>query len=280
MNLVRVAMLGLLATGCGRTSPFFDYQDLDIFGDVEDPITEGCGKVDYLFVIDNSASMADYQRRLVQNFPTFIEGVQRSQDTLDSVHVGVVTTDAYAGNQGPCDQLGDLVIRTGGYNSSAKQCGPFAEGHPYMTEADDLAESFACAAQVGTQGADMEKPMAAVGYALADRKLGEGGCNEGFIRDDALLVIAVITDEDEPELVDFAYERAVQAKHGLSDNVVAVALVVNPGGPCLPHGHSRIAHGVTEFAQSFEHSFVGPICDEDYAPTFESAVGVVQSACG
>ncbi|MBL4686891.1 MAG: hypothetical protein JKY37_20010 [Nannocystaceae bacterium] len=278
--MARSLMLGLAVAGCGRTSPFLDYDEFDIFPAIKDPITEGCGKVDYLFVIDNSASMADYQRRLVQNFSTFIEGVQRSQDTLDSVHVGVVTTDNYAGNPAPCDQLGDLVVGTEGYNSSESQCGPYTEGHPYMTESDDLAASFACAAQVGTQGSDQERPLAAVGYALNADKLREGGCNAGFIRDDALLVIAVITDEDEPEVVDFAYERAVEAKNGLSDNVVAVALVVTPDGPCLPHGHPRVGHGIAQFARSFEHSFVGPICDDDYGPTFAAAVAVVQSACG
>lgn len=271
--------LGLLAAGCGRTAAFIDYEDLDVFG-ADDPITDGCSKVDYLFVIDNSASMDIYQRRLVQNFPALINGVQRSQESLDSVHVGVLTTDGYLGNPQGCTMIGDLVTRTRGHNSSEATCGPFADGHNFMTENDDLETAFACTAQVGTQGSVREAPLLAIGSALQPHKLAAGACNAGFLRDDALLVIAIITDEDDPGLVEFAYERAVEAKHGYADNVVAVAIVVEPDGPCVEVGHSTEAHAITEFTNYFQHSFIGAICAEDYGPTFDDAVSVVQAACG
>ena len=272
--------MALLSVGCGRTAPLFDYQDFEIFPELDDPIVDGCNKVDYLFVIDNSASMGPYQKRLVENFGTFVEGVQRSQDSLDSVHVGVLTTDAYAPNADGCSSLGDLVTRTGGYNSSTSACEPFEAGHRYMTEADDLAAAFECTAKVGTEGSTSEQPLAAIGSALRDTKLAEGGCNAGFLRDDALLVIVVVTDEDEESPIDFAYERVVDAKHGWDDNVVVVTLTLDEGGPCVPQGHSGFSHQVNDFAAAFEHSFAGSICAEDYAPTFEAAIDVVQNACG
>lgn len=276
-----MVLVALMAMGCGRTAPLFDYQDFeDVFPELDDPIVDGCNKVDYLFVIDNSASMGPYQRRLVENFGTFIEGVQRSQDSLDSVHVGVLTTDAYSPNANGCTGLGDLVTRTGGYNSSTSECGPFAAGNRYMTEEDDLAEAFECTAKVGTEGSNSEQPLAVIGYALNDNKLAQGGCNEGFLRDDALLVIVVVTDEDDPSPIDFAYERVVEAKNGWDDNVVVVTLTVDQGGPCSTGGHSGYSFQVNSFAGAFEHSFVGSICADDYAPTFQSAVDVVQNACG
>lgn len=279
-----MVVLGLVAlVGCGRTSPFFLYDDVDVLPQVEDdPITDGCDKVDYLFVIDNSASMADYQRRLVNNFPTFVRGVERTQDALSSVHVGVVTTDRYLGNPEECRELGDLVTQTRGYNSSNETCGPYAEGHRFMTEKDDLDEAFACAAQVGTEGSTEEGPLRAIGYGLNSARLSDGACNAGFIREDALLVLVIVTDEDEEEgsMIDFAYERAVSVKNGRDDNVVAVTIALAPDGPCTPFGYAKIGTNVTSFAQSFEHSFVGPVCADDYGPTFEAAVDVVQRACG
>lgn len=277
----RVAGMALLVAtlGCGRTSPFLSEDEIE--GELleSDPIVGGCDKVDYLFVVDNSASMHTYQRRIAQNFATFIDGVQHSQGTLDSVHVGVITTDAYGFNPGECGGLGDLVTHTGGYNSSETACGPFTEGHPYMTEADDLEAAFSCAAKVGTQGEDFERPLQAIGAALNPAKLKPGGCNAGFVRDDALLVIVILTDEDDEDGVAFAYDRAVAAKHGHDDNVVVVTLANIPGGQCTPHGYGRAGHLVTEFTQAFQHSFVGGICAEDYAPAFLAAVDRVQVAC-
>ena len=281
MRKTGLVLAALLAMGCGRTAPLFDYQDFeDAFPQLDDPIVDGCNKVDYLFVIDNSASMAPYQERLVENFGTFVEGVQRSQDSLDSVHVGVLTTDAYIGNASECNSLGDLVTRTGGYNSSASECGPFDAGQRYMTEEDDLAAAFEGTAKVGTEGSDSEQPLAVIDHALREHKLAEGGCNEGFLRDDALLVLVVVTDEDDPSPMDFAYDRVVEAKQGWDDNVVVVTLTVNQGGPCSTGGHSGYSYQVNSFADAFEHSFVGSICADDYAPTFQSAVDVVQNACG
>ena len=245
----------------------------------EDPIVDGCNKVDYLFVIDNSASMGPYQTRVVENFSTFVEGVRESQ-TSTSVHVGVVTTDGYAGNPSECGDLGDLVTSTSGHNSSWAQCGPYAEGHRYMTDADPLESAFACTAQVGTTGSTSERTLSAIGTALSNRSRSPGACNEGFLRDDALLIIVIVTDEDDPSAVEFAYNRAVDAKHGYDDNVVVVALVIPPGGSCEHHGHSGPAANIISFAESFEHSFIGGICDDDYAPTFAGALDVIRNACG
>ena len=272
-----VAALGMLAAACGRTSPFLDELEETL---VSDPIVRGCDKVDYLFVIDDSASMADYQRRLAENFATFIDGVQSSQDSLASVHVGVITTAAYPHNPYPCNGLGDLIVHTGGYNSSETQCGPFADGNAYMTEQDDLEAAFSCTAKVGTQGSNHETPLRAIGYALNEKKLEAGGCNAGFVRDDALLVLVSVTDEDDPDTIDFAYPRAVDAKQGHDDNIVVVTLANAPDGPCTPRGYGRTGFRVTEFAEAFEHAFVGAICSEDYAPAFLGAVDVVAQACG
>ena len=268
------------SVGCGRTPfdglerDFLEEADLDLD---EDPVSQGCRKVDYLFVIDNSASMADNQLKLVESFGVFIEGVQRSQATLESVHVGVVTTDAYVASPPECHALGGLVSRTEGHNSSDAECGPYAEGHNYMTERDDLATTFPCAAQVGTSGNNQEYPLEALTSAVTKFQ-GEGECNEGFIRDDALLVVVVVTDEDDPGLLDHRYDKLVDAKGGRSDNVVVVSLVNEPGTDCSLQGHAKVATNLVEFAGYFEHSFVHPVCG-DYAEAFERAIGVVEAAC-
>jgi len=280
-----LASLLLASSSCGRSSAFLLTEAAEAAEAAEtapelngDPIVDGCSKVDYLFVIDNSESMDAYHRRVVQNFSTFVDGVSRSQDSLESLHVGIVTTDAYVGNAERCNGLGDLVTHTAGTHSSEENCGPFAEGYRFMTAEDDLAQTFACAAQVGTDGSGDELPLNALAYALHEDRLAADGCNAGFLRDDALLVVVIVTDEDDDTAVDFAYSRAVEAKHGYEDNIVVVALVIPPPGYSedTPHRH----HNVLAFAESFEHSFVGAVYDEDYGPTFEAALDIVQNACG
>ena len=52
----------------------------------------GCTKVDLLFVVDNSASMGQYQTRLTEEFPTFITAMYDALPTGTDIHVGITTT--------------------------------------------------------------------------------------------------------------------------------------------------------------------------------------------
>jgi hypothetical protein len=279
-----IGMLGLLGMGCGR-SPVVVFDDglLDDLEeeDEEDPVMGGCRKVDYLFVIDNSASMLTYQNELVDSFGVFIDGVEQTQASLESVHLGVVSTDAYAGNTDnpdpSCLALGGLITKTQGHNSSDAQCGPYAEGHGYMTERDDLGATFPCAAQVGTTGNNEERPLEALTSAVID--LDQPGlCNDGFIRDDALLVVVIVSDEDDPGPVQHRYDRLVEAKGGHADNVVVVGLVNEPSTECSLHGHATEAFMLADFISRFTYGFLAPVCG-DYSSTFQQAIAVVEEAC-
>jgi hypothetical protein len=276
-----MAVLAVVSAGCGRGPGFIIHQGQLPTGELdEDPVQGGCDKVDFLFVVDNSPSMGAKQANLAASVPGFVAGLEEALGTLSSIHVGVTTTDAYVHNVQGCDVTGGLIVQTGGHNSSAAACGPYATGHAFMTEADPLEESFGCAIRVGTTGANFERPLTAIMRATSEPLLREGACNEGFLRDDALLVLVVVTDEDEALTADTVYDHVVDAKRGFDDNVVVVALVNEPGGECTPDGaHATYAPGVTGFAESFEHAFVGPVCADDYGPTFQQAIETVQRAC-
>jgi hypothetical protein len=263
------------------------------------PIEDGCGAVDFLFVIDNSGSMYDEQVKLGANFPVFSQGIQSTLENVTSYQVGVVATDAYVHNDAPCGELGDLVISTeGGYDSSNMVCGPYEDGHNFMTEADDLGTSFACAARLGSFGDGFEKPMEAMVRAVGDFHDGPGECNEGFIRDEALLVVVVITDEHDgigdPEGAaassegdpDSWYEAVVAAKGGIEQNAVVMSLInyhADDGdapSPCVPTDPYSDGVNIKHFTQKFgDNGFVGGICQADYGPIFEQAIGVIATAC-
>jgi hypothetical protein len=272
-------------------------------GPVDTSSDAGCRKVDLLFVIDTSGSMADEQINLVQSFPELIEGMRTQLAETMGYHVGVITTDTYVGDLScPPLQDGVLVTRTGGTDSSNMVCDPYASGLRFMTEADDLETKFACAAQVGTEGDGNERPMGALSAALNPTLNADGACNEGFLRDDALLVVVLITDEeDDHEDAGEACEMLPQpgsngeppgwfaavtaAKAGNESSIVVLALVGPQDNPCPTLDKcnggiagAEIAPRILEFTEMFTYGFVGSVC-EPYGPFFNEAISVIKSAC-
>lgn len=274
--------------------------EFDVAGIPDAPgLADGCNAVDFLFIIDSSGSMYDKQVNLVNNFPTFSAQIQKTLENVTSYHVGVLSTDAYAYNDPPCGALGDLVISTvGGIDSSEMVCGPYEEGYNFMTEQDDLDASFACAAQLGTYGDGYEKPLEAMMNAISEPAQEEGMCNEGFLRDDALLVIVIITDEwdgaGDPEgFGSYSigdpqtwYDAVVEAKDGIPQNAVVMSLINYNAGPeddpspCVPLDQYNDGELIKQFTQMFEENgFLGGICSVDYGPTFAQATEVIELAC-
>jgi hypothetical protein len=197
-----------------------------------------------------------------------------------------------------------MVIATGGDDSSNAVCGPYADGHSYMTENDDLDVAFSCAAMVGTDGDSDERPMQTMQAALAPGMNGPGGCNEGFLRDDALLVIVIITDEEDDHEVDGCnqnaypgssgepeqwFEAVVARKAGVEANVVVLALVGPPGPdpavcPVLDKCEggidgAEVAERVASFTTMFTNGIVGRVCEPSFGSFFSEAVGVIAAAC-
>lgn len=276
LSMRRGAFLAIaLAASCGRTAVFERPED----GTLDGPVAHDCEAVDFLFVIDDSESMGDNQAKLVANFDNLIGGIESLIPAVEEVHVGVVTTDGYRFNVEGCQDLGSFVVRTGGIDSSWSECGPYAEGDHYMTEKDDLATSFACAARVGTSGLSDERPLQAAVSALTSGSEEPGSCNGGFLRDDALLVLFFVTDEDAVMSPSLAYEQIVDLKGGDDRNVVVASLVHVTGVGCYDV-HATEAHLLVGFTGLFEHGFVGAICHEDWTPTAAGVSSVIRRACG
>jgi hypothetical protein len=296
--------------GIGEVGDESDKLDTPGGGSMEGPAggdeasSSGCKKVDLLFVIDNSGSMEDEQANLVASFPGFIDGIRNQLADAEGYHVGVITSDLYFDLADPgCLMEGTLITRTSGMGSSNQQCDPYSSGKRFMTEEDDLAAKFACAAQVGIGGDGNERPIQTMLAALSDPMNAPGGCNDGFVRDDALLVVVIITDEEDDhetaaEACDMTalpgsdgeppewYDAVIAAKNGIETNIVVLALVGPTGAdacPALDKCNGGIAGAepadrLIQFTSMFTHGFVGPVCG-NYDPFFAEAVGTIKSAC-
>jgi hypothetical protein len=128
---------------------------------------------DVLWIIDNSYSMLDEQTALVNNFESFIQYFMNSG--LDW-HVGVVSTDMEKNK-----------------HSGRLQA---ASGFTYLDEnSPDPVALFTEMASLGTNGASAESGRAATYAALTDPLLNAD--NKGFYREDAMLSVIVISDEED-----------------------------------------------------------------------------------
>jgi hypothetical protein len=260
--------------------------------DVGTPVEpEPCSKVDILFVIDDSTSMQDEQDALIAAFPQFVGDIESQLSTVASYHVGVVTTDTYHHNSPGCTGLGDLVTQTGGEGSSEEDCAPFASGLRYIDESEpDLAEKFACAAQVGLRGMPGEAQVGAVLGAVNPVNGLPKNCNMGFVRPDALLVVVLISDEDDkpacypsgcvggtPGTPEGWFEELVALKGGVEENVVMLSIVGGPGAfwDC----GVEEAPNIIDFTQRFTHGSVGDICHMDLGQYFSQAIDIVSDGC-
>ncbi len=251
-----------------------------------------CQKVDFLFVIDNSGSMSDEQERLVDGFPGFIESIEESIEQYD-YHLMVVTVDAQppALSTDACDgQFGAGRIST----AEGLSCGLGGEegGTRYAdAQSEDLSEVFECMAAVGTEGSGHEMPIWSMAQALTEQTF-PGGCNEGFLRDDAILVVTFITDEeddadfDSPGGPELWKEVLVSAKHGDEGAIVMLGLLGDtglPDGVCQPFDGggqgAQAAPRLRRFVESFPRGSWTSVCEDDYAPFFNEAVADIGEAC-
>ena len=264
--------------------------DLPMGSDVQ--VDDGCQAVDFLFVIDNSISMQDQQNALKAAFPSFIDTITNTLPTSD-YHIMVVDTDdegrctpdtcnhstcqaadQYAcGNQfEACDDVrGAGVVHPAGEGATNALC-TLQGGNRYIVEGQpDLSGTFECIASVGLAGNPSERPLDGMVEAVSAPLLGPGGCNEGFLRDDAILVVTFLSDDPNVEDVntaEAARNAIVAAKNGNESAIVVLGLI--------PDGQ---AHWIDFIASFGDRGIQGPIASDDYSQFFQDAVAIIEDTC-
>jgi len=219
--------------------------DAAVFGaDAEvgdDPCTEvTVGKLDLLFVVDDSRSMIQEQESLRREFPRLLNVLTSGQrpgkeemPPITDLHLGVVSTDMGLSDvEGipSCYGLGkDAVLQ----NVASQDVTACADEYPrYLTyeagvdDPDALANDFACIASLGTEGCGFEQPLEAALKAMwptvdddfiflnpdPDGESGGQGDREnaGFARDyreaeQSVIAVVVVTDEEDCSAQDYTH---------------------------------------------------------------------------
>ena len=243
--------------------------------------TVPCTTLDILVVVDNSDTMTQEQAKLGTALAPFVALAQSQlPGVMSSIHVAVLTTDAP-----------EFVTST-----PLAQCTPYASGASWMAYGETLTTELACALALGVDGDADERPVQMTIEALAPERIGLGGVNEGFLREDGPLVIVLVTDEED----DFEAETEwgstgdpadwvtaiAAAKGGYEQDVVVLSLVGTEKPNACPDEQwngmdgAEIAPRLVELTESFPHHAVGDVCAAEYDTFFTAAVPQLVDACG
>ncbi|MGZ3441454.1 MAG: hypothetical protein ACXVDD_18170, partial [Polyangia bacterium] len=199
-----------------------------------------------------------YLRELAARFPTFIKATQNAAagGHPASYHIGIVTSDLGAGpevlNQGQCHPDGDggkLHVTPASNVGLPAACQNFAlaGGVRFIdydqiagtdnlmgVPAGDVATAFGCMSGVGSGGCGFEHVLESTYRALHDPPPE----NAGFLRDDALLVVFYITDEDDcsapPDTDLFDPSPDGVAKYGTLHSFRCTQWGITCGSPPMP----------------------------------------------
>lgn len=245
-TVLAVAALTIAQVGCVPDKGGLDSEDEEGGNgpEKEDDDEAACGvtdalsatdKVDILLVIDNSLSMSAEQQGIAEQLPRLVNALALGEVTTTdesgtkmkvefpaarSVHIGVASTDMGIGAVGDrpivgCeDPFGDdgvLLESSLACQRSKKPFLTYEEGD----SSEELDAELECLVQIGVEGCGLEQQLEATWKALAPSSndsfsLGTPGhgddANAGFLRDDSLLVVIVVSDEEDCSIPDASRE--------------------------------------------------------------------------
>jgi MYXO-CTERM domain-containing protein len=255
------------------------------------------GVVDILVVIDNSPAAEDEIQTRLRDVTLDLLNDLRNFVAPDQ-HVMVVDTDThrcghYCENfpEGGCfgvmcvDQVFpgcDHAMGAGRTQDGwENDCGLLPNLRYLQGGEADPVSSFECLANRGNEGDLNPRPMAATIAALTT-ELAPGGCNEGFLRDEAVLVIIFANNrEDSQSQGDPStwMQQVVAAKGGDESRIVVLGLVPDSDldGACVAEEPAPLLRA---FAESFANGAWGSICALDYQPFFDDLFVRIEAAVG
>ncbi|MCY0991621.1 hypothetical protein OV203_31050 [Nannocystis sp. ILAH1] len=291
------------SVGSSSSSGSGGVPDLGVIPDGGDGPPPGCkGKVDFLFTISSHPTMEVKQARLKASFPGFIATLESEFADFD-YHIMSSNTSGFWGypscvgcqdvcaelpeypcgtSPEPCDSIrGAGVTYPIGEHASNERC-ELASGLRYITAGQPMLEdAFTCVASMGINGADGVAETTVL--ALSDDLDGPGGCNEGFLRDDALLVVVAIQDTYDEGSKGTAEDWAaalVEAKGGDADAIVLLVISTDidmAGSLCGPT--IGVEHELRTWTELMPHSVFGSICAEGYSDYFADAAAKITEQC-
>jgi hypothetical protein len=238
-----------------------------------------CKKIDLVFSVDPSGSMTDELDAMRTDvFPAFATALIDVGGGLDDYRVGVI--DA-------CPDPANYHTR----GEATNDCN-FQSGEVWMESSSTaLVDEFTCVGDIyktfNCSGDNDDEQPASAALAALEPPYSTNQ-NAGFLRNDALLVVIAITDEDETPT------GSAQTSQQLYDRLVAVKgdvrrMVFLGIGGGLPSGCSNGAYGQADPANllnDLTNKFIAQnrgiwwdLCVGNLEDGLGEAIAVIESAC-
>ena len=175
-------LLSLALLGCERPEPL-----TELSCEIESRFWQPSNfTVDLLFVIDRSPAMAPFLPALERNLPALMDVLQ---SRILDLHVGVVASDLA--------EDGALIAPPGG-NFLQYRDRPDGFAANFDGQLGDALSSIGL---LGAEGTLPSRPIAAMRRALSNP------ANAGFVRDQAFLVVVILSAGDDPDTDDLEATR-------------------------------------------------------------------------
>jgi hypothetical protein len=303
----------VLVLACGGSSSRSGWEDSasgsgSIAGPTADNATaDQCQKMDIVFVVDDSGSMKEEQSNLASNFPKVIEllnsfrtkgGAQLDWRAAVTTTGRTVTYSVVPPALPSIPGLPPLPTQTIPPTTEPGDDGAYRDacgGTQRWVERNEpgAAQRVACLAQVGTAGPSVEMPLESLSLALGDRVVD--GTNAGFLRDDALLAVVILSDEDDCSRKDDNFEiegdeicsNAVPVVEyaKMLDTVQgqgrwATAVIAGETSCASAFGSAAEAVRLKEFvSMAGENGSFSSICSGDLTTALSNALSTFDAAC-
>ncbi|HSS37466.1 MAG TPA: hypothetical protein VLT58_01735 [Polyangia bacterium] len=205
--------------------------------------TDAAGKLDLLFMVDNSSSMAPAQEKLIGQLQSFAAALEGLPGGLPDLHVAVISSDMGAPGDVAtslgCTTFGDggefQVAPRGACTSTGLDHGArfIVNSGGIANYTGQLSDVLTCIAALGSTGCGFEHQLASVARALGADGSPPPDANLGFLRDDAELAIVLLSNED-----DCSAPTATPI-YSLNGGVQSLS---NPLGPIANYRCNRYGH--------------------------------------
>ncbi|MCS6857241.1 MAG: hypothetical protein NZM37_05980 [Sandaracinaceae bacterium] len=234
--------------------------------------------VDLLLMVDNSGSMREEQMKLTREIPRIVrilasgdldEDGREDFTPVRSMHVGIISSDM---GSGPVTGIGTCRPGLGDDGRLLNRC-PTGDGTTIFRfdrgmDPNAFAETIRCASTLGITGCGFEQQLEAVLKALSpsspqswtrpnyqpprfvapdgitQNQVGHGdGANRGFIRENSVLAILMLTDEEDCSLMNY---RLMEIHRGPRINVA-----------CDSNGDARPERGFVFPVERYVEGYLG-----------------------
>jgi hypothetical protein len=281
-----LALIGALGfAGCGDEVGSQPDAGADGDDDGNDDDPSMCRKIDLLIAVDPSSSMAEELSAMSDVFGDFAGAIMDLDVNFQNLRTGVIDS---------CPKSPTLN-RT---NRAGDEC--WSREQPWISsDSSQMVSDFQCVGDLDpTSSCNMwndedEQPIKSIIAAL------QPGANPGFLRDDALLVMMAITDEDEemvPDAVDnevYSGAEIREISDDLFDELVdlkgdvrrEVFIGIGGGKGGCEHGtygsatEASIVNGTADEFIGAGYGVKRDLCKGDLAQSLHDAMDTIQAAC-